>query len=143
MTAAPMTGFLDALKADLEAAFPSAEVYRGERTGKAVDKPKLCVFWSGSGELAGRVQVGEAQVLVRYWPVTSKLRDQAVDGVRDPSELEQAGYDLQRALEAKQTAYGANGIWFVRLTSVEVDYDPDEWGVQATLTTQFRNPATL
>lgn len=138
-----ISSFQDALKTDLETAFPTADVYRGERVGKAVDKPKLCVFWQGSGEMPGRVQVGEAQVIVRYWPISAKVRDQAVDGIRDPAELEQAAWDLQQTLEAKQTAYGAAGIWFVRLTSVRPDYDPNEWGVEATLTMQFSNPATL
>jgi hypothetical protein len=138
-----LTDFQNALASDLAAQYPLAEVMRGERVGKAVDKARVCVFWPGTREIAGRVQEAEATVIVRYWPVTAKVRDQASQGVRDPSELEQAAWDLQTFLQTKQVAYSASGAWFCRLTSVEPDYDPEEWGVQATITLQFLNPATL
>jgi hypothetical protein len=136
-----ISSFRAALVADLAAQFPSAEVLSGPREGRSVDKDRIAVFWPGSAEQSGRVQVGEATIVVRYWPATPKVRDQAVDGVRDPSPLEQAAWDLQDFLQTKQTAYSATGAWFCRLVSVQPDYDPDEWGVQAVITLQFLNPA--
>jgi hypothetical protein len=138
-----ITSFADALAADLAGRFPDCDVLRGERTGKAVDKAKIAVYWPGSSEVPSRVQEGQANVVVRYWPITAKVNNQATNGVRDPRELEQAGWDLQDFLQTKQTAYVGIGVWFCRLTAVDPDYDPEEWGVQATVTLQFLNPATL
>lgn len=138
-----ITDLREALIADLRLEFPDAEVLAGARSGKAVDRAKLCVFWPGFNENGNRVVVGEARLIVRYWPVTSRLRDDAPAGVRDPSELEQAGLDLAAFLQTKQTAYNATGAWFVRLVSLEPDYDPEEWGVEATLVTMFSNPAVV
>lgn len=137
-----VTDLRAAIQADLALAFPDAEVTGGARVGKAVDRPKICVFWPGYRE-RDTVVVGEAQLKVRYWPVSAKLRDDAPSGVRDPGELEQAGIDLAEFFQGKQTAYDTTGAWFVRLVSVEPDYDPDEWGVEATVVTMFSNPAVL
>ena len=135
--------FRAALAADLALRFPDADIHQGERSGKAVDRAKLAVFWAGSSEQDGRVVVGEARMVVRYWPVTAKLVDDAPAGVRDPSELEQAGFDLQDFLQAKQVSYSTTGAWFCRLTRVTPDYDPDEWGVEAELVLWFTNPAVI
>ena len=138
-----ITDFRQALSADLAIQFPAAEIVQGERTGRSVDKDRIAVFWAASSEQSGRVHVGEANIVVRYWPQTAKVRDEAALGVRDPGDLEQAAWDLQTFLQTKQTAYSASGTWFCRLMSVEPDYDPDEWGVQAIITLQFNNPATI
>jgi hypothetical protein len=135
--------FLDALKADLVTQYPDAEVLRGERTGKATARAVVCVFWSGNREVGNIVQVAEAQVTVRYWPVSPKVRDDAPSGVRDTTPLEEAGVALQAFLQTKQVAYRSTGVWFLRCTSVVPSYDPEEWGVEATITCQFKNPATL
>jgi hypothetical protein len=135
--------FREALAADLALEFPDADVFQGIRVGKAVDRAKLCVFWAGSQEVSATVVVGEARVVVRYWPVSAKVRDDQTGGVRDPGELEQAAWDLQTFLQTKQTSYGASGAWFCRLQSVTPDYDPEEWGVEATLLLQFDNPAVI
>jgi hypothetical protein len=138
-----VTDFREALVADLQLEFPDADVLSGIRTGKAVDRAKIAVFWPGTREMQGRVVVGEARIVVRYWPVSAKVRDQSTAGVRDPGELEQAAWDLQTFLQTKQTSYGASGAWFCRLVSVEPDYDPDEWGVEAVIAVMFDNPAVI
>lgn len=135
--------FRQALAADLQLRFPDAEVQQGERSGKATDIAKLAVFWAGSAEESGRVVVGQARVMVRYWPPTPRLRDDAPNGARDPSELEQAGWDLQDFLQTKQKAYLSTGTWFCRLTRVTPDYDPAEWGVEAEILLMFNNPAVI
>lgn len=131
------------LAADLTLQWPDAEVHQGERTGKATEKPMLALVWAGFGEQGDAVVVGEARFLVRYWPASPLLRDDAPAGVRDPSELEQAAWDLADFLQTKQTAYSASGAWYVRLTGVTPDYDPDEWGVEAELLVKFTNPAVI
>lgn len=133
----------DALVADLAAQFPDADVMSGLRVGKAVDGAKIAVAWIGFGERSNAVVVGEAKLIVRYWPATPRVRDDATAGVRDPSQLEQAALDLATFLQTKQTSYSALGVWFVRLVGVEPDYDPDEWGVEATLLAMFDNPAVI
>lgn len=138
-----VTDVRQALAADLELAFPDADVLQGERVGKAVDREKLCVFWPGMQEVGGRVNVGEATLIVRYWPKSPKVRDDSASGVRDPGPLEDAAWRLSEFLQTKQTAYTAQGAWFVRMRSCRPDYDPDEWGVEATLTLMFDNPAVL
>lgn len=135
--------FRAALAADLAVQFPGAEVSQGPRTGKATQNPKIAVFWPGTAEQEGRVVVGQARMLVRYWPASAKIRDDAPAGVRDPSELEQAAFDLQDFLQTKQQAYLSTGVWFNRLTRVTPDYDPDEWGVEAELVLWFTNPAVI
>jgi hypothetical protein len=137
-----ISDFRTALVADLVTEFPTAEVLQGPRVGRSVDKPRITVFWAGSQEQSGLVAVGEATVIVRYWPASPKVADQSPSGVRDPGELEQAAWDLQAFLETKQTAYGATGTWVCRLTDVQPDYDPEEWGVEARIVLQFDNPAT-
>lgn len=132
------------LVADLESQFPDAEVSSGERSGKSADKPRIAVFWPGFAEMGSNVTVGQATMLIRYWPPSPKLRDDSPSGVRDPSDLEQAAWDLATFLQTKQTQYtAASGAWFIRLQSVEIDYDPEEWGVQATVVAMFDNPAVI
>lgn len=132
-----------ALAADLAVQFPAAEVHQGDRSGKATQTPMIAVVWAGFGEQGDAVVVGESRFLVRYWPASPKVKDDAPGGVRDPSELEQAAWDLADFLQTKQTAYGASGAWYVRLTGVTPDYDPDEWGVEAELLVKFSNPAVI
>lgn len=131
------------LAADLALQFPNADVHQGERTGKATERAKLALVWAGFGEQGDAVVAGEARFLVRYWPASPKVKDDAPGGVRDPSELEQAAWDLAEFLQTKQTAYDASGAWYVRLTGVTPDYDPDEWGVEAELLVKFTNPAVV
>lgn len=137
-----VTSFRQALEADLRAQYPTAEVLSGPRTGKSKDKPRIAVFWPGSTELPGRVVVGETRLVIRYWPSRPQIRGEQTQ-VPDPGELEQAGWDLQTFLQTKQKSYAATGAWFTRLLSVEPDYDPDEWGVEAVLLVQFDNPAVI
>lgn len=135
--------FRQALAADLALRYPDADVYQGERSGKAKERAKAAVFFAGMGELSGRVVVGQGRVIVRYWPASPLLRDDAPGGVRDPSELETAAWDLADFLQTKQTAYGSTDVWFFRLVRVEADYDPEEWGVEAELLLMFENPAVI
>jgi hypothetical protein len=137
-----VTAFREALGADLLLAFPEAEIMYGSRTGKAVDHPKLAVFWAGSTEQT-EVIVGEARYMVRYWPVSPKLVNDAPSGVRDPSELEAAAFALQDFFRSKQTSYRATGAWYSRLLRVTPDYDPEEWGVEAELLVVLNNPAVV
>jgi len=131
-----------ALGADLAVAFPEAELLYGERTGKAVDKARLSIHWAATTEQS-TVVVGQATFLVRYWPITAELRNDAPLDVRDPGELEQAAWDLQTFFKSKQTAYPSTGAWYSRLLRVTPDYDPDEWGVEAELLVVFNNPAVV
>lgn len=136
-----ITSWRNAVAADLAAQFPNAEIENGNRTGTSRDKPRIAVFWPGFNENASVVAVGEATLTVRYWPANPKIRDNS--SPPDPAELEDAGLALADFLQTKQTAYDAAGVWFCRLVSVEPDYDPEEWGVEATLTAQFTNPAVI
>lgn len=136
-----ITDWRVALRAHLVAAFPSAEIEDGERSGTSRDKDRIGVFWPGSGELRERVVVGQATLIVRYWKRNPKIRD--AGSPLSPAELEQAGWDLQTFFESKQTAYTAQGVWFCRLVSVTPDYDPEEWAVEAVITANFDNPAVL
>lgn len=140
---ADLVAFEAAVAADLALQFPDAEIHRGERTGKATENPKLAIFWAGDSEQDGRVAVGQARYIVRYWPTTAKIRNDAPAGVRDTSQLQEAKLELQQFFQEKQTAYLATGVWFNRLTRVTPDYDPDEWGVEGELTLWFNNPAAV
>jgi hypothetical protein len=131
-----------ALAADLAVEFPDTEIHQGERTGKATDRAKLALFWSGTTEQT-TVVAAEARFLIRYWPVTALLRDDAPAGTRDPAELEAAAFQLQDFLQSKQTGYPATGAWYSRLVRVTPDYDPEEWGVEAELLVVFNNPAVV
>ena len=133
--------FRAALAADLAVRFPNADVVQGSRTGKAVERDKVAVMWGGSGEQGDAVVVGNATILVRYWPASPKLSDGSPSGVRDPTDLEQAAFDLQDYLQTKQTAY--TGVWYSRLVRVSPDYDPEEWGIEAELLVVFNNPAVI
>lgn len=135
--------FREALAADLALHYPDADVYQGERSGRAKERAKASVFFAGMGEQSGRVVVGQGRMIVRYWPVSSRVRDDAPAGVRDPTQLEEAAWDLADFLQTKQTAYGATAVWFFRLVRVEADYDPEEWGVEAELLLMFENPAVI
>jgi hypothetical protein len=139
----PISTFRDLLETDLAAHFPNAEVHSGTRDSRAVDKDRITVLWEGTGELLSDVVTATAQLSVRFYPGSPKLRPQAsaTSGVRDPQELEQAAYDLQDYLQTKQTAYSS--MWFVRVTAVTPNYDPEEWYVQATLLAQYLNPAVI
>jgi hypothetical protein len=131
-----------ALAADLQVEFPDAEIHMGSRNGKAIDKPKLALFWTGTGEQT-EVVAANALFTIRYWPVTAILRDDAPSGVRDPTELEDAAYQLQVFFQTKQVAYPGTGAWYSRLLRIAPDYDPDEWGVEAELLVVFNNPAVI
>lgn len=137
-----VTAFREALGADLAVNFPEAEVMYGSRSGKAVDRAKLALFWAGSTEQS-QVIVGEARFIIRYWPISPKLVNDAPSGVRDPSELEAAAFALQDYLRSKQTGYPATGAWYSRLLRVTPDYDPEEWGVEAELLVVLNNPAVV
>jgi hypothetical protein len=137
-----VTSFRQALAADLALRFPDAEVLSGPRSGKSADRERIAVFWPGTRELQGRVVVGEASMIVRYWPPRPKVRGETTS-TPDPGGLEQAAWDLQTFLRTKQTSYGSSGAWFCRLVSVTPDYDPDEWGVEAVVAVQFDNPAVV
>lgn len=130
-----------ALVADLAAQFPSAEVLSGPRSGVSHDKTRIAVFWPGFAEMPSRVVVGEAMLLIRYWPRRPKERNAV--SPPNPTELEQAGWDLADFLQTKQRSYSATGAWFVRVVSVTPNYDPDEWRVEAVLRAQFSNPAVV
>lgn len=135
--------FRAALVADLALRFPDAEILSGPRAGRSRDKARLAVFWPGSAEQQGRVDVGEARMLVRYWPPSPRVANTSESGTPDPTDLEQAGFDLQDFLQTKQTSYSSSGAWFSRLVSVTPDYDPEEWGVEAVITLWFTNPAVI
>lgn len=131
-----------ALCADLAVEFPNTEIHQGERTGKATDNPKLAVFWSGTTEQT-EVVAAEARYLIRYWPVTASIRDDAPSGTRDPAELEAAAFQLQAFCQTRQTSYQSTGAWYSRLLRVTPDYDPEEWGVEAELLVVFNNPSVV
>jgi hypothetical protein len=140
---ADLISFRRQLCADLALRFPDTDIHQGERSGKATERSKLACFIGPVGEQGDRVVVGEAQMFVRYWPVSPKIVDDAPAGVRDPDPLDQAKLDLQDFLQTKQTSYSSTGVWFCRLTRVTPDYDPDEWGVEAELVLWFTNPAVI
>lgn len=136
-----VTDWRNALKAHLVTQYPTAEVENGARSGTSRDKDRIAVFWPGFNEQAGRVQVGETSLVIRYWPKNPKVRD--AGSPLNPAELESAGMLLADFLQTKQTAYSAQGVWFCRLVRCEPDYDPDEWGVEAVVVAQFTNPAVI
>lgn len=136
-----ITDWRVALSNDLATQFPDAEIERGERTGKSVDKDRIAVFWPGFQEQSGRVVVGETRLIVRYWPKQPKVKNNG--SPQDPATLEEAAMDLAAFLQTKLTAYTAQGVWFFRVLSITPDYDPDEWGVEAVLLAMSDNPAVI
>lgn len=140
---ASLDTWAESLTADLKLEFPDADVMHGERTGRATDRARITVFWAGDIEFSSAVVAAQARLIVRYWPVTAKLRDDAPAGVRDPSELMAARASLKAFLEGKQTAYPSTGVWFSRLVRVTPDYDPGEWGVEGELLLMFTNEAVV
>lgn len=136
-----ITSWRQAVAAHLAAQFPTAEMEVGNRTGTSRDKIRIGVHWPGTTEDSGQIVVGQATLIIRYWPANPKVRDNG--SPPDPAELEQAAYDLQDFLQTKQHAYDAAGVWFCRLVSVTPDYDPEEWGVEAVLAANFTNPAVI
>lgn len=131
-----------ALVSELKTAYPTAEVTSGRRTGVSRDRVRICVFSEGSQELSGRVVVANPLMVVRYWPDRSKLPE---DTPSDPTQLEQAAYDLMRLLQDRQVEIesAVDDLWYFRVQSVTIDEDPDEWGVEARLLGFARNVATV
>lgn len=130
-----------AVQEDLAVVFAPCEVLPGRRSGVSRDLNRLCVFFPGITETAGRVVVGEARVHIRYWPARAVLNGD--EAPADPEPLEQAVTDLTAFLQTKQTAYPSTGVWFSRMLSCEIDDDPNEWGVEAVVLLQFDNPAVI
>jgi hypothetical protein len=128
-----------ALIAYLKLEFPEAEVIDGERSGVSRDKDRLCVFWPGSQE-DGNVNYSHESMVIRFWPARSK---QPTDNPDDPTPLRKAGMDLRIALQAVQTPGSLVADLYCRLVSVQPDYDPQEWGIEAVLYSWTLNPATL
>jgi hypothetical protein len=138
----PVSTLRAAIAADLALQFPNADVYSGPREGKAVDRDKIAVFWTGTTELLPDVVVATPTLTIRYWPSQPRISDAAPGGVRDPSDLEQAAYDLADYLQTRQTSYSSS-VWFVRVVAIVPDYDPDEWVVEASVVASMMNPAVI
>jgi hypothetical protein len=134
-----LTSWRAALVAHLETAFPNAEVISGRRAGVSRDLDRLCVFWPGWQEDAADVYFARPSMIVRYWPARSK---QPTDNPNDPGQLEQAAIDLMTSLETVQKPGDLVPNLYCRVARVTPDYDPEEWGVEAELTSWTVNLAT-
>jgi hypothetical protein len=131
-----------ALKSELQTAWPGAEVLDGRRTGVSRDRVRIAVFFDGYREEADRVVVARPAMIVRFWPDRSKLPD---ENPADPTQLEQAAYDLMNLLQEKQAQIerAVDDLWYFRVESVITDEDPEEWGVEARLLGFAKNVASV
>jgi hypothetical protein len=130
----------------LAAAFPSAEVKSGRRSGVSRDKDRIAVFFEGWDVDAARVVVAKPVLVVRYWKDNSKQPPTSTSWTgHDASELEQASIDLLDALRPIQGLTGIAGRrpWFFVIRTVRVDEDPEEWGVEARLEGFTANEGTI
>ncbi|MBA2642653.1 MAG: hypothetical protein H0U82_06995 [Actinobacteria bacterium] len=138
LTANLISEWRRALVSELQTAFPGAEVTSGRRAGVSREL-RIAVFFDGHRETPDRVVVARTVMIVRYWPA------HAADTPADPSELEQAAYDLMRLLQdrQKQIELAVDDLWFFRVESVVTDEDPEEWGVEARLLGFAKNVAAI
>jgi len=135
-----LTDWRAAVAAHLKTMFPTYTVYSGYREGRSSDMDVIAVFSPGIREMADRVHTAEHRLFVRIWP--RLISPVPGEEPRDPEQLEQLAVDLETALRAVQkTLATSSGIWFTRLTNVEMDYD--DWGCQATLVAWSKNPAVI
>ncbi len=135
-----LTDWRAAVAAHLKTTFPTYTVYSGYREGRSLELDVMAVFSPGISEMADRVHVAQHRLLVRAWP--RLIPPVPGEAPRDPESLEQLAVDLEVALRSVQkTLASASGIWFTRLTGVEMDYD--DWGCQATLIAWSKNPAVI
>lgn len=130
--------FRDALQTYLATQLSAANVDAGERAGVSRSGARVVVFWSGFQEWPQDVNNANVTYTIRYWPARSK--QPATASPPDPDDLEAAALDLMQKLQSVQTSL--SGMDYCRVTSVRPDYDPKEWGVEATLLCWTRSPAS-
>lgn len=131
-----------ALVSYLTTEFPNADVLSGERTGVSRDKPRICVFMPTDGlkQFERDGAMATVVMVVRYWPKRGKQPQPG--SPLDPTDLEQAVWDLATSLEqVRSSGLSTSDDLTFEVPSIEPDYDPDEWGVEATLVGWTRNPA--
>jgi hypothetical protein len=134
-----ITDWRRALISELRSAYPQALVESKRRSGVNKDaQARIAIFFDGYDEEAGRVSVARPQMMIRYWPPRSDIETSD-----DPTELEQAAYDLVRLLEdrMKQVEIAVDDLWYFRVVSAQTDDDPTEWGVELRLVGFARNIA--
>jgi hypothetical protein len=134
----------EALGAQLKLAFPDAEVVYGPRTGVSRDKRRIAVFAPPEpmGHLGDRIVVATPRMVVRFWPARSRQPPEDEDWFgEDMSPLEEAKAELELFLRDRQASLGVTNLWFYLVDSIEIDPDPEEWGIEARLTGQGANLA--
>lgn len=137
-----ITSWREALVSYLTVEFPDAEVLSGERSGVSRDKPRISVFMPADGlkQFDRDGAMATVVMIVRYWPKRGK--QPAPGSPVDPTGLEQAVWDLATALEpVRSSGLSTSDDLTFEVSSIEPDYDPDEWGVEATLVGWTSNPA--
>lgn len=135
-----LSDWAKALVAELRTAYPNANVTRGRRSGVSREQ-RITVFSDGYREQSGRVVVANPVLVIRYWPARGELP--AEDSPADPTELEQAAYDLMRLLEARQSQIerAVADLWYFRPEQALIDEDPNEWGVEVRIVGFSKNVA--
>lgn len=138
-----LSSWRSALVSALATQFPNADVGTGVRVGVSRDKDRIRVFADPveQGHLGDRIVVGTPRLIVRYWKQQSI--QPPPDTPADPTELEQARFDLETFLETKQASLGVSGLWFFQIESVKIDEDPNEWGIEAKLVGFTKNYAAI
>lgn len=134
-----ITHWREALVTYLTAQFPDAKVKSGERSGVSRSEELIAVFWPGWQE-DSNPNYARPTMVVRMWPGRSKQPTKNPD---DPTPLEQAAMRLMIALQAVDKPGDLVDNLYCRLASVQPDYDPKEWGIEAVLVSWTINPATL
>lgn len=125
----------------LAAAFPTAEVASGERSGVSLDKDRINVFAGPWRKDSGRAVVAQPTMIVRYWPARGEQPATATP--HDPDELDDALDALLAALRPLQASLAVTNLWYFLVDSSDTDEDPAEWGVEARLVGYGKNLATI
>lgn len=135
-----ITDWRTQLVAYLKTQFPDAIVESGRRPdAPSRDNDRITVFWPGIGE-AGDINFANPLMTVRWFvknPKTAPLTHEP----RDDGPLEQAAWDLMRALKPVCTTLDPDGRYYFRVTSIVPDRE--EWGIEASLFAWTVNPASV
>lgn len=127
-----------ALKTVLATAFPTADIYDGERPSKvARDKMRICVFVPEMTEWDPDANMAQPQMTIRIW---CPMPRNATESPRDPAPIEEAMMALAAALQPVLTSLA--GPDFFKVQKITPDY-VDEYGLEATLIGWTRSPMMI
>jgi hypothetical protein len=136
-----LSDFTKAVTAAMQDAYAGVRVNHGrrpsEQEGGVSDKARIYVFAPGFAEWSDPLFAVPAVHVQHYLPRSRQL---PIVDPPDPTELEDAAYQLAAALQPFQDTILPDRSVIFRVASVEIDHD--DWGVEAILTGWMNNPAT-